>query len=305
MSEASSSAVTSTHAGERLGRPWTRHLGSAAVTGLLTRTAVLKAVHGVEEVDSTQDVALDLARGSAASGTVVVTDRQLRGRGRRGRRWDDIPHGGSLALTLLLDAPAHSLTLVPLAVGLAVADACERLVGTQRGHVGRIGLKWPNDVVVRSVSGSETATLRKLSGILVQRERVASRDVLLVGVGLNVDRRASPPAPDRICLAAFEPSLPGRASILVTLLGALDTRLEQLLGDHDRGPEAVLDAYRAASDTLGRHVDIELPDGRGFTGVVRDVDSSGALCVEVDGRIEVIVAGTVRDHVVVMQKGAL
>jgi len=281
--------------------PWTRHLDSAAVTGVLARAKVVGAVHGVTEVGSTQDVALQLARDAAPSGTVVVADRQLHGRGRQGRRWDDAPDGGSLAMTVLLDVPPYGATLVALAVGLAVTDAAGRLSGAQDG---RVALKWPNDVVVRGGSGSEDTTLRKLAGILVQRENIASgdaareeaRDVLLVGIGLNVDHRALPPVADRICLAALHSVQPARDSILAGLLEAIDARLAQLLSDSERGPESVLRAYRAASDTLGRQVDIDLPDGRRFTGTASDVDAGGALVVEVDGQSEVVVTGTVRDH---------
>jgi len=286
--------------------PWTRHLGVEAVVGVLGRATVLAALHGVAEVDSTQDVALDLARDGAASGTVVVADRQVLGRGRRGRRWDDAPDGGSLAMTVLLDAPARDVTLVPLAAGLAVADAVTRLPGVPGGVPGGRAavLKWPNDVVVRTEQASHGpgAVLRKLAGILVQLERVGTRDVLLIGVGLNVDHRALPPVADRICVATLQGlpagrALPaGRGEILAGVLEALDGRLQQLLGDPDHGPTASLDAYRAASDTLGRHVDVDLLDGRRLTGTVLDVDATGALVVEVDGRTETVVAGTVREH---------
>ena len=272
---------------------WTLQLGSDAVAGVLARAMMIDAAHGVGEAGSTQDVALDLARDGVAGGVVVVADRQLQGRGRRGRRWDDAPDGGSLAMTVLLDAPSHSVTLVPLAVGLAVAQAVEHLTGA---GATRAVLKWPNDVVVREPSGPEGGPLRKLAGILVQQERVASRDVLLVGVGLNVDHRGLPPEPDRICLATLQPELPGRGVILAGLIAALDRRLHQLLSDAGPGPRSVLHAYRAASDTLGRQVDVELPDGRRFTGTAQDLDATGALVVEVDGRTEVVISGTVRTH---------
>jgi biotin-(acetyl-CoA carboxylase) ligase len=56
---------------------------------------------------------------------------------------------------------------------------------------------------------------------------------------------------------------------------------------------------------LGRHVDIELPDGRRLTGTVQDIDPSGALLVEVGGRIEVVVSGTVRDHGAAIEGAAI
>ena len=291
---------------------WTPHADSEAISEVLARAKVLRRIHGVEEVGSTQDLALALARDGAPAGTVVLVDRQVRGRGRRGRRWDDVPGGGSLALTVLLDAPPRGASVVPLAAGLAVVDAVTRLAdvvtdvptGTREGE---LALKWPNDVVVRSAADVQGMMLRKLAGILVEREKVASREVLLVGIGLNVDHRALPPRPDRICLAALRgtPSLVSetvsrseREAILAGLLATLDVRFEQLLGDPvrdaTRGPEGVLRDYRRVSDTIGRQVDVDLPGGGRLEGTVKDVDADGALIVEVDGRTEVVVAGTLR-----------
>lgn len=293
---------------------WTLHAGSEAVATVLDGARMLRAVHGVEEVASTQDLALTLAHDAAPAGTVVLADRQVRGRGRRGRRWDDVPDGGSLAMTVLIDVPEKGASIVPLAAGLAVIDAAAKFVDAQDGRfegrlagrpAGRLALKWPNDVVVRSAAGPQGMMLEKLAGILVERERVASRDVLLVGIGMNVDHRALPPRPDRTCLAALRstPSRPSevmgpseREAILAGLLAALDLRLDQLLRDPVCGPAAVIDDYRRASDTIGRQVDVDLPGGGRCAGTVLDVDADGALIVGTEGRTEVVVAGTVRER---------
>jgi BirA family transcriptional regulator, biotin operon repressor / biotin---[acetyl-CoA-carboxylase] ligase len=250
------------------------------------------------ETDSTQDVALELARVGAVSGTIVVADSQRSGRGRHGRRWDDAPDGGTLAMTLLLDTPPHVLGIVPHAVGLAVAEAAARMTGAD------VRLKWPNDVVVRDDGPGRPGCLRKLAGVLVQREDVVGRDVLLIGVGLNVDLHGMPPHDDRVCLAGLlEPGRDGIASdrrpvdrhqVLVDMLAALDARLGHLL----HAPSEVLDDYRERSDTLGRAVDVDLPDGRRFSGTAEAVDVEGRLVVDAGGHREQVVTGTVRDRVV-------
>ncbi|MBJ7603471.1 MAG: biotin--[acetyl-CoA-carboxylase] ligase [Candidatus Dormibacteraeota bacterium] len=102
---------------------------------------------------STQDVARDLA-----VGTVVVTDEQTVGRGRRDRRWE-APPGTALLASFVL--PAHSLA--SLAAGVATAVAC----GPE------VRLKWPNDLLAQG---------RKLAGILVERRG----DHCVVGVGVNL-----------------------------------------------------------------------------------------------------------------------
>src|SRR5207249_5860108 len=46
-----------------------------------------RRVHWLEEVDSTQRVARELARAGAAEGATVIAERQTAGRGRLGRQW--------------------------------------------------------------------------------------------------------------------------------------------------------------------------------------------------------------------------
>jgi BirA family biotin operon repressor/biotin-[acetyl-CoA-carboxylase] ligase len=279
--------------------PWTRHLSSDVIARLIGRAVVLRALHPVVETGSTQDVALSLTRDGAASGTVVIADAQRSGRGRQGRRWDDAPGGGTLAMTLLLDTPEAAVGIVPHAVGLAVGEMAARMTGAD------VVLKWPNDVIVRapaSRDGVATSPARKLAGILVQREDVAGRDVLLIGVGLNVDLRGMPAHEDRVCLSTLlgagwsgggsaSPPIE-REDVLVELLGALDARIAQLL----EAPMALLDDYRERSDTLGRQVGIDLQDERRMTGTVVAIDDEGRLVVDVDGREEVVISGTIRDH---------
>jgi BirA family biotin operon repressor/biotin-[acetyl-CoA-carboxylase] ligase len=257
---------------------------------VLQQTAVLRRVHPVAEVGSTQDLALALAREGEPSGTVVLTDHQRSGRGRQGRRWDDVRGGGSLAMTVLIDTPPRGVTLVPHALGLAVAKVARRLTGVQ------VVLKWPNDVVVR-VADAESPGSRKLAGILVQREHLGDRDVLLAGIGLNVDHRGQPTESDRTCLATLGHDAAAddgseREGLLVAVLLELDVQLGRLHAD----PAALLADYRRLSDTIGRHVDVELHGGRRRSGIAKDVNDEGALVVEVDGQPEVVLSGTVRDH---------
>lgn len=115
------------------------------------------------EVDSTNRLAVELARDGAADGLVVGADHQTAGCGRRGRAWESRPGTSLLVSVVLRPVPR----LVTLAAGLAAADACEAVARA------RVRLKWPNDVM--SANG-------KLGGIL--SELVG--DAAVVGLGLNL-----------------------------------------------------------------------------------------------------------------------
>lgn len=225
----------------------------------------------------------------------MIADRQTAGRGRSGRGWDDLPDGGTLALTVLLDVASQvgpggaSLGLVPHALGLAVLRACEQLIAEVDG----LALKWPNDVVHRR---SHPAPPRKLAGVLVERERIESsgrgRDVLLCGVGLNVDLSGVDES-DRVCLRALSDRALDRATLLATLLSALDGVLAEVAAN----PGAVIAEYRRVSDTIGRGVRVEVAGGIVHEGLATGVDDTGRLLVTTDAGSHAILSGTVRDAV--------
>ena len=267
---------------------WSPHLDDARVREVLVRNRRLREVLPVGEVDSTQDAALTSVADGASDGTVVLADRQLAGRGRSGRTWDDDRDGGTLALTVILDASAMAATvaLTPHAFGLAVVAAAGVVVPAAVIPT----LKWPNDVVVRS---AEDGRLRKLAGILIERQWVSGRDILLCGIGLNVDLRGPMLSPDRMCLASLAGAAPVRPVLLAALVAALDDVIVRLVD----APRALLDDYRARCETIGRAVEATLPGGRRVVGRATGVDDGGRLLVAGIDRTEAILAGTVRDAV--------
>ena len=275
---------------------WTGLLRTADVRRALEGAAILRVAHGAGEVASTQDLALALARDGSPSGTIVVADLQTAGRGRAGRRWDDRAGGGTLAVTVLLDADVVAdAALVPHALGVGVVEACALAAPTARA----LRLKWPNDVVHRDAPSSPA---RKLCGVLVERERLHAqggmRDVLLCGIGVDVDLRGDGAA-DRVCLAELAGDVPDRAALLAALIAAVDRSLA-LLAD---APSALMERYRSVSDTVGRVVDVvPLTPARPGTGgaqpirgIATGVDDEGRLVVTTDGVTHAILSGTVRD----------
>lgn len=274
---------------------WTGVLDEVEVRTALDRARVLSALHPVAEVGSTQDLAASLASQGAPGGLVVVADRQTSGRGRSGRGWDDRPDGGTLAVTLLLDvgtqvpSTGRSVGLVPHALGLAVLRTCVRLAPELAG----LGLKWPNDVVHRE---DPAAPPRKVAGVLVEREQVGAprrpRDVLLCGIGLNVDL-GHPGEHDRVCLGALAGRAPDRTVLLATLLGELDQVLVELAADLD----TLVADYRRASDTIGRRVRFEAAGAVRHEGVVQGVDDTGRLLVATGAETHAILSGTIRDAI--------
>lgn len=232
-----------------------------------------RAMRYAGTVVSTQDEVrawADEVRAPAPHGAVCVAERQTGGRGRRGRTWDT--RSGVLVFSVLLrrELSLAELALAPLAAGVALHAAATR------GAPGvPVGLKWPNDLLTRDG--------RKVAGILLEAElrgEEARRAVL--GIGVNVT--AAPPGAAH--LGEWCPDLT-RAGLLVEVLAALEHWLAQ-------PPGAVLDAWRVASLTLGRPVEVATPRGP-VVGVAEDLDASGSLLVRsAPGILHTVSAGDVQ-----------
>jgi BirA family biotin operon repressor/biotin-[acetyl-CoA-carboxylase] ligase len=156
-------------------------------------------VHYFPDIGSTNDVALQLARDGAPAGTLVCTDFQTAGRGRRGAAWT-APAGTSVLASLLL-RPATTLPPAHLAIltGVGAANGLRKLdISAQ--------IKWPNDLMVKN---------RKVGGILVETVEGA----VVVGFGINC---AIPPE-------AFPEELRARAGSLDALTDRPIVREDVLL----------------------------------------------------------------------------
>jgi len=221
-------------------------------------------VRVLDETDSTNADAARWARQGAADGSVVTADHQRAGRGRLDRTFT-MPERSGIAVSVVWrpDVPLRHWVWLPLAVGLAL-DATLVDLGV-RGR-----LKWPNDVLVDG---------RKISGILL--ERVETPEVggaaAVVGVGLNVDLRPEDlPVPHATSLRIAGASDLDRTRVLTRLLRHLDeARARWATGD----PAALRADYVARCDTVGRVVDVDLPDGSVLHGPAEDVDADGRLVV--------------------------
>lgn len=197
-------------------------------------------VEHVAETGSTNADLVAAAVHGAPDRTVRFTDHQTAGRGRLDRVWT-APPGVNLLVSLLFRAVPDDPGELTRRVGLAAVDAARRVADVQAV------LKWPNDVLVGD---------RKLAGILAQRVGDGS---VVIGMGLNVGW-----APD------------GAARLGDGIAPAFVLRA--LLAAFDELPAVIDDRYRAALDTLGRRVRIELPTGE-LVGSAVDVDPDGRLVV--------------------------
>jgi len=251
--------------------------------GLATRW-LAREVRWLDSVDSTNRVALELARAGAAHGTTVVAEGQTAGRGRLGRAFFSPPYLNLYSSSVLrpLLATAEAPTWI-LAAAVAVADA----IADEVGDPGAVEIKWPNDVLLGGL---------KTSGILVELGAEATRVAFLVlgiGVNLNVDR-ASFPGEFRAAATSLA-SHTGRRIDRAGFARRLYLRLEETLDACAQGGfAAVRPRFEARFRMPGRRVRVLELDGSEIAGTALGIDAEGALRVRRDDGNELrVVAGDV------------
>jgi len=221
---------------------------------------------------------------------LLVAEQQTRGRGRQGKGWQSSV-GASLTFSLALPLAPADWSGLSLAVGVALADALDP---PQPGQPPRLGLKWPNDLLLLDghPAAAGGAAGRKLGGILIETVQVGERRMAVVGIGLNVLPQALPADAPALswgyaCLQELTYGLTAPAA-----LACVAAPLVQALLAFERDGFAPLQARFAARDVLaGQAVTTTLP---GLPrGVADGVDGTGTLWLRVGDTRQPVGSGEV------------
>ena len=242
---------------------------SDAIQTAITGLTHFNSITVLSETDSTQDVAA-----KSALGCVVTAGRQRAGRGRLGNVWADTGEEG-LASTFVVQM--QSPDRLAMAAAVATATTLRSLV--QHNVAARIGVKWPNDIVVARAGGEP----QKIAGILIE----SSGDRALIGIGINVRQ------------STFQKEIAHRAISLMQLdqacdrLVVLTTLVRQL--DHflSASNRVIGEAYQKLDRTAGLRMKFVTPQGM-VEGVVLRCDPAIGLLVQTDHGVQTLPSATTR-----------
>jgi BirA family biotin operon repressor/biotin-[acetyl-CoA-carboxylase] ligase len=216
----------------------------------------------LEEVSSTMDEAFRLGIAGAEEGTVVIAQRQTRGRGRLGRTWIS-PKEQGIYLSWIL-RPPFLLSETPkltLLTGVAVCETLTVFCGDA------VRIKWPNDVLIRG---------RKVAGILTelyaQMERVR---FVVIGVGINVDIPVEELPAGATSIRWETDQQVRRVPIIREFLRRFEMWYQLVIA---QGFAPVLKRWKTLSATLGQMVRIS-DLGGGMEGEAVDLTEDGGLLI--------------------------
>lgn len=234
-----------------------------------------------DEVDSTNDVAMERGARGLAEGLVVLSEGQSRGKGRMGRTWMS-PKNVNLYISILLRpdiSPQYSPVMTMMSA-ISTARAITEVTGLETT------IKWPNDILIDR---------KKVSGILTEMNAEQERiNYVVIGIGINVNMKKKDfPEGLRVPATSLAECLGKRVdrmNLLSVLLKALEQDYEEL---KNNGIISIFNKWRKGCDILNRRVKVCLT-GEEIIGVVDDFTPEGGLMIRLDGREKrVIYAGDV------------
>lgn len=221
----------------------------------------------VEETTSTNDDMMRRILEDAPHGSAIYAGTQHKGRGRQGRPWAGAPKQNlALSVGIVGRQYAPHLTMIPLAVGVAMAEQIEANTGIHTD------LKWPNDLLVNQ---------KKLGGILCEGVHQGTQfKGAVIGVGINLNMHDEDLERAALPMATSLRIESGQTVDVDTFAERARLRIVQEVDALLSGGRAQLLARWTQRDvTQGRRVHL-LNDDR--YGTAEGIDREGALRVRLD-----------------------
>ena len=249
------------------------------LSGLKSRI-IGREVYSYKTIGSTNETARRMAESGAPEGTIILADKQTKGRGRLGRSWHS-PGGLGLYFSLILRPriPFDKVPALSLVAALSVCRVTDRLASLNSM------IKWPNDCLIGS---------RKMAGILVEVSAELDRlSYAILGVGININHRKKDFPSELRSIATSIAIEAGRSIDRVGFLQKLIYEFEKSYNNFTRyglrfiGPELV-----ERSTVINRDITLRIGKKK-ISGRAVGLDQNGALRMLTEDGVRIISAGEV------------
>ena len=231
-----------------------------------------RKIYYFKKLISTNTFAKQKTLEKTTEGTVVIADTQTKGRGRKNRTWYS-PYGGLwFSIILYPNLPPERGMLITMAASVSVAQAIEEITGIKPV------IKWPNDLLVNN---------KKICGILTELDAEIDKiNYVIVGIGINVNNDIRDDLESKaISLKEITASPIPRVDLLRYILKHFDKNYLRL-----QEPDYIRKLWFSYSKIIGKKIMIQEGENS-IIGVVQDVDESGCLIINSEGKIKRIVSG--------------
>ena len=232
------------------------------------------------ETDSTNNEIRRLAEQGAPHGTLAVAERQLGGKGRRGRVWTS-PAGVGIWMSMLLRPQIDPMaaSMLTLVMALSTRRGIEKATGLKSE------IKWPNDLVLNK---------KKICGILTEMStELMEIQYVIPGTGINVNQMEFPDdiKATATSLRIESGKIQKRSEIIAAIMEAFEGYYDTFMKTRDMS--GLIEEYNANLVNLGNEVCVLDPAGE-YRGISEGINKEGALLVRLsDGTLKEIISGEV------------
>ena len=235
------------------------------------------------QLDSTNEEAWEMIDEGVKPGTVIITDRQLCGKGRNGTKWQS---NADRSLTFSVVIQPNNLSgsmsgLFSLLSGVAIIRAFQDM------HIDG-GLKWPNDIMAKG---------KKLGGILCE-SRIKGKSIkwVVIGIGINVNEMADDFEND---ISHSATSLYLEAGDFIQrerLLAAILNHLEILLNELNENSESFDINKYWIPHCIHSNEQITFQDaGQVRQGLFTNLKKNGECVIEINGTTESFTGAVIKN----------
>lgn len=246
---------------------------------LLSGKAIGHEIIYFDSIGSTNSYAKKEAN-KLKDGTVILSEEQTTGRGRRGREWSS-PKGTGIWMSLVLKPnipPTEGVRMTQI----AAAAVCKSI--RQMTSLDAL-IKWPNDIVVNG---------KKICGILTEMAGELNEiRYIVVGIGINVNTSSFSDELKNVATSLLieSNSKIDRKKLVVNILENFETLYNAYI--NGSGFDEALNIVKKYSAILGKEIKI-VQGNRETIAKAIDIDREGLLLVEMkDGTRELISSGEI------------
>ena len=242
-----------------------------------------RRVYYFDEIDSTQNYALQISNNKNENGTVIVAEKQTDGKGRLNRKWYS-PEGGIwLSVIIHPEFQISDATIIPLAASLALCESIKKV------HKIKTDVKWPNDITING---------KKVAGMLIDTSIQGNKvENLVLGIGINfavniqqIEKRLknSPNFYGVTSLFTVK-NKPSKIELLVQFL----LELEKVINSLIKGKNAqIIKDWSKHTNMFGKTISVNTGNGK-ISGIAKKIDSDGALIIKTGTKNRRIFVGDV------------
>ncbi len=217
----------------------------------------------LNEVDSTNSYAYNLAQNGQKEITCVTARAQTKGRGRLDRRWVSALDKGVYASFILRpDVEFRKANLLSIAIALSVVKAMRNILPLK--------IKWPNDIMFDD---------KKIGGVLLESQAKAKCPLFIIaglGVNVNYDIKDIPEGASSLLIETGK-----KYEIEKIFKSIVQEVIISYRAFQEKHYENIISEARFYMDTLGRNVLVNIGKER-IKGTAYRIGKYGALYIKDD-----------------------